>query len=99
MSRASEEGNSIDQRRSAYRWGVAGFVAFVVSWIGLNICQLANAYRVHDLCGIRAVLLEAVAVGCGILAAVRGNKWWLIMSGLAAWLFVTTTMALIVGDL
>ncbi|HYT20901.1 MAG TPA: hypothetical protein VEW05_11810 [Candidatus Polarisedimenticolia bacterium] len=42
------------------------------------------------------ILFHFSAAGCGIVAAVRGNKWWLLMSLFAVALAVQALGAMVV---
>jgi hypothetical protein len=44
------------------------------------------------------VFLHFSTIGLGIVAAARGNKWWLLISLLSALLAAQAILALLVGD-
>jgi len=78
-------------------------------WGAFGLVLGAGAFAVHygcrrlthnpaSLCVILYAVLLLCALGCGILAARRGNKGWLLMSICAGLLLAQTALAIIVGD-
>ena len=86
---------SPETANKALKWGMASIVALLAAMIALAVSELLK----NGVYGEVAVLFESLAVASGFVAAVRGNKWWFMVSGLAALFLIQTVAALIVGDL
>ncbi len=77
------------------KWGISGIAAFLAAFLALAICQkLFKDDR--NACLVPYVLLHLSAVACGIVAAIRGSKWWLLMSLITAGLAIQAFSALLV---
>ena len=61
------------------KWGMAGIAAFLTAFVALAVCQRFFKDD-RSACLMPYILLHLSAVAFGIVAAVRGNKWWLLMS-------------------
>jgi hypothetical protein len=63
-------------------WGLSSIVLLLASFGVGPTCQRIF----HDLhpCLIPYILFQLFALSCGIVAGVRGNKWWLLTSALSA---------------
>jgi hypothetical protein len=75
-------------------WGLLGIVLLLGGLfaypIAERIAPSANSYVVI------VILLELSALGCGIVATVRGNRWWLALSLIAGLLAAQAVVALLV---
>jgi hypothetical protein len=77
------------------KWGVAAIATFVVAFLALAVCQ--RLFRDDEnACFVPYILSHLSAVACGIVAAVRGSKWWLLMSLFSAALAVQAFGAMVV---
>ncbi len=77
------------------KWGISGLAAWLLSYLAAAICM--KVFKVDgSACLVPYVLLHLSAVACGIVAAVRGSKWWLLMSLITAGLAIQAILALIV---
>lgn len=77
------------------KWGVSGLAAWLLSYLAAALCM--KVFKVdRSACLVPYILLHLSAVGCGIAAAVRGNKWWLLMSLITAGLAIQAFLALLV---
>jgi len=76
------------------KWGVSGVAAWLLSYLVAGICM--KVFKVdRTACLVPYILLHLSAVGCGVVAAVRGSKWWLLMSLITAGLAVQAFLALL----
>jgi hypothetical protein len=78
--------NTVSSRGKINKWGASG--------IGLLVFAFVIPFRYPFCVLIPLSFLSALA--CGITAAVRGSKVWLIPSAFAAALAVQTTIAVLV---
>jgi hypothetical protein len=77
------------------KWGVSGLAAWLLSYLAAALCM--KVFKVdRSACLVPYILLHLSAVGCGIAAAVRGSKWWLLMSLITAGLAIQAFLALLV---
>jgi hypothetical protein len=77
------------------KWGISGLAAWLLSYLAAAICM--KVFKVDgSACLVPYILLHLSAVACGIAAAVRGSKWWLLMSLITAGLAIQAILALIV---
>lgn len=77
------------------KWGIAGLAVWLLSYLAAAICM--KVFKVDgSACLVPYILLHLSAVVCGIGAAVRGSKWWLLMSLITAGLAVQAILAVIV---
>jgi hypothetical protein len=77
------------------KWGVAALATFLAAFVALAACQkLFKDDR--NACFVPYILLQLSAVACGIVAAVRGSKWWLLVSLITAGLAIQAFLALMV---
>ncbi len=77
------------------KWGISGIAAFLAAFLALAVCQkLFKDDR--NACLVPYILLHLSAVACGIVAAIRGSKWWLLMSLITAGLAIQAFSALLV---
>ena len=75
------------------KWGISGIAAFLAAFLALAVCQkLFKDDR--NACLVPYILLHLSAVACGIVAAIRGSKWWLLMSLITAGLAIQAFSAL-----
>jgi hypothetical protein len=82
-------------RLKVNKWGIASIGVFVVSFVAVGVCQRLF----HDdknACLIPYIVLHLSTVAFGILAAVWGSKWWLLMSLLSALMAIQAIGALFV---
>ena len=77
------------------KWGVSGIATFMAAFLAVAICQRVIKDD-RNGCLVPYILLHLSAVAFGIIAAVRGNRWWLLMSLLAAALAVQAFGAMLV---
>jgi hypothetical protein len=76
------------------KWGMSGVVAFLAAFLALALCQ--RLFKDDwNACFVPYILLQLSAVACGIVAAVRGSRWWLLMSLITAGLAVQAFLALL----
>jgi hypothetical protein len=76
------------------KWGISGLAAWLLSYFAVVICmKLLKVERTASL--VPYIVLHLVAVGCGIVAAVRGSKWWLLMPLVTAALAIQAVLALL----
>src|SRR6266481_3260462 len=68
---------------------------FVAAFLALAVCQRVFKDD-RNACLVPYILFHFSAAGCGIVAAVRGNKWWLLMSLFAVALAVQALGAMVV---
>jgi hypothetical protein len=61
------------------KWGVSGLAALLLSYVAVAICMKVFKDD-RSACLIPYILLDLLALACGIVAAVRGSKWWLLVS-------------------
>ena len=75
-------------------WGVASLIGLVAA---LLVCPITEKL-VHNAhaCLIPIIVLYICALAFGVVAAVRGNKWWLLIPLCSALLAVQALMALLV---
>jgi hypothetical protein len=77
------------------KWGTSGLIAWLLSYVAAAICM--KVFKVDGTaCLVPYILLHLAAASCGIVAAVRGNKWWLLMSLITAGLAIQAFLALLV---
>ena len=76
-------------------WGVAAILALVaVVPAGAAVAALSGGPQ-SDLVALSAVL---VAIFCGVVASMRGSRWWLIVPMLATvWLGIGV-LQMVVGE-
>jgi hypothetical protein len=67
----------------------------MAAFLALAICQRFIKDD-RNACLVPYILLHLSTVACGIIAAVRGNRWWLLMSLVAAALAVQAFGAMVV---
>ncbi|MGA7794961.1 MAG: hypothetical protein WCA19_18130 [Candidatus Acidiferrales bacterium] len=77
------------------KWGMSGIAAFLAAFLALAVCQKLFKND-RNACLVPYILLHLSAVTFGIFAAVRGNKWWFLMTLFAAVLAVQAFAGLIV---
>lgn len=77
------------------KWGMSATTAFLAAFLALAVCQRLFKDD-KNACLVPYILLHLSAVGCGIVAAVRGNKWWLLLSLLATALAMQAFGAMVV---
>jgi hypothetical protein len=76
------------------RWGVSGVVAWLLAYLVAAVCL--KVFKVdRSACLVPYILLHLAALACGIVAAVRGSKWWLLMSLVTAGLAIQAILALV----
>ncbi len=79
----------------ANSWGVSSIAFLAVAFVVVPTCTRF----VHDekhLCLIPYVLFQVTALSCSIVAAVRGNKLWALISLLCGLLIFQTAFGLLV---
>ena len=77
------------------KWGMASVATFLAAFLALAVCErLFKDDR--NVCLVPYIVLHLSAVACGIVAAFRGNKWWLLISLFAVALAVQAFGAMIV---
>jgi len=76
------------------KWGVSGLIAWLLSYLATAICMKAFGGE-RSTCLLPFILLDLSAVACSIVAAVRGNKWWFLLSVIAAALVFQACAALL----
>jgi hypothetical protein len=60
-------------------WGLSSIGSLVLGGVSIAVCQ--RVFRENpNLCLWPYALFDLVAVALGIVAAVRGSKWWLLVS-------------------
>jgi hypothetical protein len=69
------------------KWGVSGIATFIPAFLALAICQKFIKDDTNA-CLVPYILLHLSAVASSIIASVRGNRLWLLVSLLAAALAV-----------
>jgi hypothetical protein len=77
------------------KWGFSSIAVAAVAFVAGPIC----ARLVHDqtnVCFIPYILLHLAAVVCGIVAAVRGSRWWLLISLCSALLTAQAILGVLV---
>ncbi len=77
------------------KWGVSSIGVFLAAFLALAICQRFIKDD-RNGCLVPYILLHLSAVAFGIIAAVHGNRWWLLMSLIAAALAVQAFGAMLV---
>jgi len=77
------------------KWGVSGLAAWLLSYVAAAVCMKVFKED-RGACLVPYILLDLSAAGCGIVAAVRGSKWWLLMSLITAALAIQAFGALVV---
>lgn len=82
-------------RWTVNKWGVGAIGTFLAAFLALAACQKVFKND-RNACFVPYILLHLSAVACGIVAAVRGSKWWLLMALFAVALAVQAFGALVV---
>jgi hypothetical protein len=77
------------------KWGVSGLAAWLLSYVAAAVCMKVFKDD-RSACLVPYILLHLSAASCGIVAAVRGSKWWLLMSLITAALAIQAFSALLV---
>ncbi|PYU37405.1 MAG: hypothetical protein DMG54_33730 [Acidobacteria bacterium] len=77
------------------KWGVSGLAAWLLSYLAAGICMKVFKED-RSACLVPYIVLHLSAVTCSIVAAVRGSKWWLLMSLITAGLAIQAFLALLV---
>jgi hypothetical protein len=77
------------------KWGMLATAAFLSAFLALAVCQRLFKDD-KNACLVPYILLHLSAVAGGIVAAARGNKWWLLLSLFAAALAVQAFGAMVV---
>jgi hypothetical protein len=77
------------------KWGTAAIAASLAAFLALAVCQKIFKND-KNACLVPYILLHLSAVACGIVAAVRGNKWWLLIPLFSAALAVQAFGAMVV---
>ena len=89
------DADSRTMRFKVNKWGVSGIAIFIAAFLALAVCQkLFKDDR--NACLVPYILFHLSAAGCGIVAAVRGSKLWLLMSLFAVALAVQALVAMVV---
>jgi hypothetical protein len=77
------------------KWGASGVIAWMLSYVAAAICM--KVFKVNETaCLVPYILLDLSAAGCGIVAAIRGSKWWLLISLITVGLAIQAFLALLV---
>jgi hypothetical protein len=77
------------------KWGMSGIAAMLASFLALALCQkLFKDDR--NACLVPYLLLNLSAAACGIVSAVRGSKWWWLMSLLSAALAIQAFVGMVI---
>jgi hypothetical protein len=77
------------------KWGASGLAAWLLSYVAAAVCMKVFKDD-RSACLVPYILLDLSAASCGIVAAVRGSKWWLLMSLITAALAIQAFSALLV---
>jgi membrane protein YqaA with SNARE-associated domain len=79
------------------RWAIAALVFTALGPIGEVICK---AVRINEYGECVLLLALFATVGCilSVVAAVRGSRWWFVLSIVAAYLAAVGIIASLAGD-
>ena len=79
------------------KWGVAAVVAMLaVLPVGIGVAALSGGSTPpSDLAGLSVML---VAMSFGVVASMRGSRWWLIVPVLAALWAALVVLQIAVGE-
>jgi hypothetical protein len=72
----------LQEKKSSPRvnaWGLSSIGSLVLAGVSIAVCQRLFQENAN-LCLWPYALFDLVAVPLGIVAAVRGSKWWLLTS-------------------
>jgi RsiW-degrading membrane proteinase PrsW (M82 family) len=78
------------------KWGVVTMGLMVTAFAAGFICEKLG-YGTHPWM-VPYIILQLAALVCGTVAAVRGTKWWLVLSFLSGLLIIQAVVALLLGD-
>ena len=79
------------------KWGVAAILAMLaVPPVGFAVAALSGGNTPQSEFAALAVMV--VAIACGSVASLRGNRWWLIVPVLATLWVGIVVLQMVVGE-